>query len=296
MKGKIVRAIAGYYYIYGYEDGRTHQCRARGIFRKNGEKPLVGDEVVFDLTHTEDTEGTVDSILPRKNYLIRPPVANVDQALIVFALKDPAPNLSLLDRFLILMEKQQIPAVIVFNKDDLDSEKSYETIRRIYSGCGCRILSMSIRSGEGVGEVRKLFEGKTTVLSGPSGVGKSSLTNLLCPEAGMEVGEVSRQTRRGKQTTRHAQLFPCGDGAFFFDTPGFSSLYLDGIRPQELKDYFPEFKKYEPQCRFQGCLHLAEPDCAVKSAVQEGKISRERYDSYRKLKEELETGQKEGRR
>ena len=157
MKGKIIRAVAGYYYVFGYEDGRTHQCRARGIFRKDGSKPLVGDEVLFDLTHTEDTEGTVDEILPRKNSLIRPPVANVDQALIVFALKDPEPNLSLLDRFLVLMERQNIPAVIVFNKDDLDEKDTFDGIARVYRDCGCRVLSMSIRTGEGVERVRHLL-------------------------------------------------------------------------------------------------------------------------------------------
>lgn len=292
MKGKIVRAIAGYYYVYGYEDGRTYQCRARGIFRKEGFKPLVGDEAVFDLTHAGDTEGTVDRILPRKNALLRPPVANVDQALVVFALKDPDPSLSLLDRFLILMRRQKIPAVIVFNKDDLDGGDRFERLRQIYEGCGCRVFSMSLKSGRGVDEVKQLFSGKTTVLAGPSGVGKSSLTNLLCPEADMEVGEVSRQTKRGKQTTRHAQLFPCGKDSFFFDTPGFSSLYLQGMKPEELKDYFPEFEKYEPECRFQGCLHLAEPDCGVKKALFSGRISRERYESYRKLIEELKEGRK----
>lgn len=234
----------------------------------------------------------MDRILPRKNALIRPPVANVDQAMIVFALKDPDPNLSLLDRFLILMQRQDIPSVIVFNKDDLDSSGAYDRIRQIYEGCGCRIFSMSIKGGQGVEEVKKLFQGKTTVLAGPSGVGKSSLTNLLCPQAGMEVGEISRQTRRGKQTTRHAQLFPCGKDSFFFDTPGFSSLYLEGMKPEELKDYFPEFAKYQPECRFQGCRHLSEPDCGVKKAVREGRISRERYDSYVKLTAELKEGRK----
>lgn len=292
MKGRIIRAVAGYYYVYSYEDGKQHQCRARGIFRKDGLKPLVGDEAEFHLTYTEDTEGSVDSILPRKNVLIRPPVANVDQALIVFALRSPEPNLSLLDRFLILMKRQDIPSVIVFNKEDLDDEHNIERIRDIYTGCGCRVLSMSIAKDEGVDEVRRLLLGKTTVLAGPSGVGKSSLTNLLCPEAEMETGEVSRKTLRGKQTTRHAQLFPCGDHSFFFDTPGFSSLYLDEIKPEELRDYFPEFEEYEPRCRYGGCLHLSEPDCGVKRAVEEGKISRTRYESYKKLVAEL----KEGRR
>lgn len=290
MKGKIVRAVAGYYYVYGYEDGKVHQCRARGIFRKDGFKPLVGDSVLYDLTHTEDTEGTVDRVLPRKNALVRPPVANVDQAVIIFALKDPDPNLSLLDRFLILMQREGIPSAIVFNKEDLDREGSFEDLADIYRGCGCRVLSMSLREGIGIDPVKDLFRGKTSVLAGPSGVGKSSLTNLLCPTAGMEVGEVSRQTKRGRQTTRHAQLFPCGENSFFFDTPGFSSLYLDGTRPEDLKRYYPEFGPYEDSCRFLGCLHLKEPDCGVKEAVREGKINPRRYESYRKLQEEGKEG------
>ncbi len=292
MKGKIIRQVAGYYYVYGYEDGQVHQCRARGIFRKDGFKPLVGDEAEFHLTHTEDTEGSVDRIFPRKNVLVRPPVANVDQALVIFALKDPDPSLSLLDRFLILMRRQNIPTVIIFNKDDLDEKNEFAKIKEAYRDCGSDIYSMSIRSGQGTEQIMHLLEGRTSVLAGPSGVGKSSLTNLICPDANMEVGEVSRQTRRGKQTTRHVQLFPCGKDSFFLDTPGFSSLYLEGMKPEELKDYFPEFEKHEPGCRFKGCLHLSEPDCGVKEAVSVGSISRLRYESYVRLQAELKEGKK----
>lgn len=313
MTGKIVRAIAGFYYVRCAGDGREYQCRARGLFRKDGRKPLVGDDCAFHLTHTEDTEGSVDEILPRKNALVRPPVANVDQAVVVFALKSPEPSLSLLDRFLILMKRQGIETVILFNKIDLAGEGSspgkepaagsspgegqrldtmdgcpaLERLKDIYRGSGCRLYGISVKEGIGLEKVRDIFRGKTSVLAGPSGVGKSSLTNFLCPEAGMQTGEVSRQTRRGKQTTRHAQLFSCGEDSYFFDTPGFSSLELTGMKPEEVKEYFPEFEEFEPLCRFQGCMHMAEPACGVKDAVRDGRISRVRYDSYRQLAEEL---------
>lgn len=287
MTGKIVRAVAGFYYVHCREDGCVYQCRARGLFRKDGQKPLVGDDCEFHLTHTEDTEGSVDRILPRKNALVRPPVANVDQAAVVFALESPAPNLSLLDRFLILMARQNIPAVIIFNKTDLGTA---EDLEKAYRGAGCSFFAVSVKEGTGLPKLREAFRGKTTVLAGPSGVGKSSLTNYLCPGAGMQTGEVSRQTQRGRQTTRHAQLFSCGEDSYLFDTPGFSSLTLEGMRPEEVKDFFPEFQKFEPRCRFQGCMHMAEPDCGVKEAVSAGQISGYRYESYRQLVLELREG------
>ncbi len=286
MRGKIIRAVGGFYFVFCYEDGHTYQCRARGVFRKSGLRPLVGDDCTIRLTKAQDVEGYVESVEKRRNELIRPPVANVDQALVIFAFVSPEPNLSLLDRFLIEMKRQQIPVIICFNKKDLAGEEQVRLITEAYRMSGCRILTVSVLMQDGVEAVRKLMAGKTTVLAGPSGVGKSSLTNWLCPEAQMEVGNLSARTERGKQTTRHAELFAIGDDTFFFDTPGFSSLELRGMKKEEVREFFPEFEPFEPQCRFQGCMHMHEPDCAVKKAVEEGHISRMRYESYLQLVQE----------
>lgn len=290
--GKIIRAVGGFYFVWCYEDREVYQCRARGVFRKDSFKPLVGDDCTFRLTKAQDVEGYVETIAKRRNQLLRPPVANVDQALVIFAFASPEPNFSLLDRFLIEMRRQQIPAVICFNKNDLADDERRERLSRAYSRSGCRVLTVSVLKEEGLEQIRELMEGKTTVLAGPSGVGKSSLTNYLCPQAGMEVGQVSKRTERGKQTTRHAELFAVGGHTFFFDTPGFSSLELRGIEKEELQAFFPEFEEYEPECRFQGCMHIHEPDCGVKRALEEGLISRERYDSYVQLVEEISSMRK----
>ena len=290
--GKIIRSVGGFYYVWCYEDGRTYQCRARGVFRKDSFKPLPGDDCTFRLTEAKDVEGYVETIKKRRNQLIRPPVANVDQALVLFAFASPEPNLQLLDRFLIEMGRRRIPVIICFNKQDLVSGHDRLKLPGIYSRCGCTVLTVSVLKQEGLQRIRDLMKGKTTVLAGPSGVGKSSLTNYLCPSAGMEVGAVSRRTERGKQTTRHAELFAAGDGTFFFDTPGFSSLELAGIEKEDVKSFYPEFREYEKECRFQGCMHIHEPDCGVKRALEEGKISRERYESYLQLVEEISSRKK----
>ena len=287
MRGKIIRAVGGFYFVWCYEDSHIYQCRARGIFRKDSFKPLTGDDCSFRLTQAQDVEGYVETIGKRRNQLIRPPVANVDQALVVFALTSPEPNLSLLDRFLIEMRRQNIPSVICFNKKDLVVEERIRELAEVYSRCGCRVLTVSVLKQDGLEEIRDLMKGKTTVLAGPSGVGKSSLTNFLCPDARMEVGTLSERTERGKQTTRHAELFAIGDNTFFLDTPGFSSLELRGLKKEDVKNFFPEFDEHEPYCRFQGCMHIHEPECGIKDAVEEGQISRARYDSYLQLVQEL---------
>ncbi|MDY3248845.1 MAG: ribosome small subunit-dependent GTPase A [Candidatus Choladocola sp.] len=288
MQGKIIKGIGGFYYVHG-QDGNVYECRAKGIFRKDKIKPLVGDNVEMSVIDGQALTGNVDAILPRKNVLIRPAAANVDQALVVFAMASPKPNLNLLDRFLISMEQQSIPVVICFNKMDLTDSETVKELREAYEGCGSEVLFLSVARQEGMEEVRNLLRGKTTVVAGPSGVGKSSLTNALQPGVRMEVGEVSRKIDRGRHTTRHTELIvlPFEERTYFLDTPGFSSLYLQGIACEELKEYFYEFTPYEPYCRFQGCMHLSEPDCAVKEALQEGKISRLRYENYVQLSQEL---------
>lgn len=286
MQGKIIKGIAGFYYIYA-EDGNVYECKAKGIFRKDNFKPLVGDNVEITILNEAEKEGSVTSILPRRNSLIRPAVANVDQAFLIFAMENPKPNFLLLDRFLIMMELQEIPVVICFNKKDVGEKKEMEKLYEIYTGCGYRVVLSSTYEGEGMDEIREILKGKTTVVAGPSGVGKSSITNCMQGEVQMETGEISKKLKRGKHTTRHSQVIPVEKNTFLVDTPGFSSLYLTDMKEEELRDYFPEFVMYEPQCRFQGCMHIHEPGCAVKEALSEGKISQQRYDNYLALYEEL---------
>lgn len=286
MQGKIIKGIAGFYYIYA-EDGNVYECKAKGIFRKDNFKPLVGDNVEITVLNEEEKEGSVTSILPRRNSLIRPAVANVDQAFLIFAMENPKPNFLLLDRFLIMMKQQEIPAVICFNKKDMGEKEEMEKLYEIYTGCGYRVVLSSTYEGEGMDEIHEILKGKTTVVAGPSGVGKSSITNCMQGEVQMETGEISKKLKRGKHTTRHSQVIPVEKNTFLVDTPGFSSLYLTDMKEEELRDYFPEFVMYEPQCRFQGCMHIHEPGCAVKKALSEGKISQQRYDNYLALYEEL---------
>ena len=286
MQGKIIKGIAGFYYIYA-EDGNIYECKAKGIFRKDNFKPLVGDNVEITVLNEEEKEGSVTSILPRRNSLIRPAVANVDQAFLIFAMENPKPNFLLLDRFLIMMKQQEIPAVICFNKKDVGEKEEMEKLYEIYTGCGYRVVLSSTYEGEGMDKIHEILKGKTTVVAGPSGVGKSSITNCMQGEVQMETGEISKKLKRGKHTTRHSQVIPVEKNTFLVDTPGFSSLYLTDMKEEELRDYFPEFAMYEPQCRFQGCMHIHEPGCAVKEALSEGKISQQRYDNYLALYEEL---------
>ena len=286
MRGKIIKGIAGFYYVH-YGKELVVQCRAKGVFRSRGLKPLVGDDVEFDLTDEKDLEGNITEILPRKNALVRPAAANVDQALVVFSITHPEPNLNLLDRFLVMMEAQEVPVVICFNKTDLTGGAGEETYRAAYEAAGYEVLFISARKGLGLEAVRSRMEGKTTVLAGPSGVGKSSLTNALFPQAAMETGSISKKIQRGKHTTRHTELFSLGENTYMMDTPGFSSLYIEDMEAGELKDYFPEFARWEDGCKFLGCVHVGEKVCGVKDAVERGDIGRSRYENYRLMYQEL---------
>lgn len=291
MQGKIIKGIGGFYYVHA-EDKAVYECRAKGIFRKDKKKPLVGDNVEMTVLDEEKKTGNVDLLMPRKNALIRPAAANVDQALVVFAVSSPAPNLNLLDRFLISMEQQSVPVIICFNKTDLDDSGMQQLLQSAYENCGSTVCFLSVADSKGIDELQRLLDGKTTIVAGPSGVGKSSLTNALQSGVRMEVGEVSRKIDRGKHTTRHTELIVLREHTYFLDTPGFSSLYLQGIAYDELKNYFYEFAPYEPYCRFQGCMHMSEPDCAVKEALKSGKISRLRYENYVQLVQELKNTRK----
>ena len=291
MQGKIIKGIAGFYYVYA-EDGNTYECRAKGIFRKDKRKPLVGDNVDITVLDEKELEGSVTGIHKRRNSLIRPAVANVDQALVIFAVNQPKPNFNLLDHFLVMMEYQKVKTVICFNKEDLSTREEMEELQQIYDGCDSQVLFVSAGQEKGMEAVREILRGKTTTVAGPSGVGKSTLINRLCPGASMETGEISRKIDRGKHTTRHSELFYVEEDTYLMDTPGFSSLMLPGMEKEDLQNYFPDFTPFEPFCRFQGCLHDKEPDCGIKEALAEGKISERRYQSYLEMLEELKDRRK----
>lgn len=284
--GKIRKGIAGFYYVQT-EENVIYECKAKGIFRKDKKKPLVGDNVCIDVISDTEKTGNIIKIYPRYNELIRPAVSNIDQALVIFAITKPKPNLNLLDRFLIMMEKQGIETIICFNKQDIASSEEYKKLQKAYGSCGYEILFVSAKESEGIEELRNILKGKTTVVAGPSGVGKSSIINMLQPAAGMEVGTISDKIDRGKHTTRHSELIYLEDKTYIVDTPGFSSLFIEQFEKDTLKDYYREFAQFESGCRFHGCIHVHEPDCAVKDAVKSGKISELRYTNYVMLYEEL---------
>lgn len=278
LEGKIVKGIGGFYYVKS--DGDVYECRARGIFRKQDIVPMVGDDVKIRLTKEDKTTGYVEEILERRNELFRPPVSNVDQAVIVFALKSPDPNLWLLDKFLILAEEQEIEITICFNKIDLVSGEEKMEYNRVYEKAGYKVLNTSTETGEGVESLREVLAGKTTVFAGPSGVGKSTLLNAVQPDLKLQTGAVSEKTSRGKHTTRHVELMSLELGGYVLDTPGFSSLELDFLTEENLEVYFPEIYRQSEGCRFRGCRHNKEPGCAVKIAVEQGEISEKRYENY----------------
>lgn len=287
MQGKIVKGIAGFYYVHVVESG-IYECKAKGVFRKEKIKPLVGDDVVIDVLDEEEKLGNIIEILPRRNVLIRPAVANIDQALVVFAVTKPKPHFNLLDRFLIMMECKAIPVVLCFNKSDLAKDPEMKELRDIYETCGYRMLFTSALLEENIEEVYEVLAGKTTAVAGPSGVGKSSIINILQPEANMETGGISKKIERGKHTTRHSELIPINEESYIMDTPGFSSLYTNNFEKEELKYYVPEFAPYEGMCKYNGCDHIHEPGCAVKAALQEGSIHEVRYQNYLEMYKELQ--------
>ncbi|SEA18352.1 ribosome biogenesis GTPase [Pseudobutyrivibrio sp. ACV-2] len=286
MIGKIIKGIAGFYYVQVAESG-VYECKAKGAFRKDKIKPLVGDDVEIDVISEDEKTGNVISILPRKSELIRPAVANVDQALLIFATKNPEPNLNLLDRFLCMMEEQQLPIVICFNKDDLADEDFTSNMRSTYEPAGYKMIFTSAKHEAGIDQIKSILKGKTTTVAGPSGVGKSTIVNLLTEGQSMETGEVSEKIGRGKHTTRHSELLYIGEDSYIMDTPGFSSLFVPKVEAVDLYTLFPEFIEPAANCRFTGCAHNKEPDCGVKAAVEAGEIAASRYENYLQIYSEM---------
>ena len=291
INGKIIKGIGGFYYV-DTEKG-LYECRARGIFRKNKITPLVGDRVSISVVDKENKKGVVEEIEKRDTELVRPPIANVDKALIVFAIKNPAPNLSLLDRFIVLAEKENLEIVIVFTKVDLDADgELLEELKSIYEVSGYKVIPVSNKLKLNIDKIKEELKENTVLFAGPSGVGKSSLLNEVDKNFELKTGEVSDKIKRGKHTTRHAELLKLECGGMVADTPGFSSLTLDDIDESELKEYFIEFDKYD-DCRFGSrCIHENEPSCAVKEAVENGEISKKRYESYIQLLNEIRSGKR----
>ena len=272
MKGTIVKAISGFYYVKS--NSTVYECKARGVFKNKGITPLVGDEVEFD-------GAVVTDILPRRNAFERPPVANVEVLAIVMAAADPEPSFEILDRFILTAEEFNTDVVVCINKCDIASEEIIKKFKNIYSPIYPTFF-ISSKTGNGVEEFKNALKGKCFALAGPSGVGKSSLTNLLLGTEESEVGEISKKSLRGKNTTRHTELFE-GDGYSVFDTPGFTSFDACVNDETELDQLFPEFREYIGSCRFDDCRHLEEPDCAIRKATDNGYISESRYDSYKKI-------------
>ena len=286
LEGRIIKGIGGFYYID--TNNAIYECKARGIFRKDKITPLVGDKVKISVLDEENKKGVIEEIEDRQTQLVRPPIANVNKALIVFAIKNPDPNLSLLDRFIILAQKEGLEIVIVITKIDLDKENKLDELKDIYKYAGYKIIPVSIKKNINLDEVKEELKDSVVVFAGPSGVGKSSLLNSIDSNLKLETGEVSDKIKRGKHTTRHAELLKLQFSGMVADTPGFSSLTLDDIEEYELKEYFVEFEEYEDYCKFGGnCLHENEPKCKVKEAVQSGKISKIRHESYLQLLNEI---------
>lgn len=286
IKGKIIKGIAGFYYVHA-ADGNVYECKAKGVFRNKKIKPLVGDDVEIEIIDKTALTGNVETLFSRKNELIRPAVANIDQALVVFASLSPEPNINLLSRFLLLMERNDIPTIICFNKSDQIDEMQMKQLTDIVKDSGAQIVVTSVVNNQGIEELKELLIGRTTALAGPSGVGKSSILNAVFPKANSKIGEISEKINRGKHTTRHTEIFHVTDDTYIMDTPGFTSLDYADIEAEDLRLYFNEFAEYEGQCKFNGCVHVNEPGCKVKDALEQDKINHIRYDIYLQMYNEM---------
>lgn len=280
MQGVIIKGIGGLYFVDVNET--VYECKARGKFRHKGLKPTIGDEVIIE---EEDEMGVIVDILPRRNELIRPAVSNVTQAFVVVTSKNPDLNTELLYKFLLLCEYNKVKPIVCFNKLDIEEKESYR-MGKVLKTAGYEVLYLQGKFGKGIDELKTKIHDNISVFCGPSGVGKSTILNKIIGRETMKTGDISDKLKRGKHTTRHSELVRIEKG-FLVDTPGFSSLELDFIPKEELKYLFPEFDEYNNQCKFNNCVHFKEPGCAVKAALEAGKVNEERYNFYVKILNEL---------
>lgn len=280
MRGIIIKGIAGFYYVKEEKTGDVFQCKARGLFKKEGLTPAVGDCVLFRCGDGPEDDGLIEELLPRKNQFIRPPIANVDCFIVVIAAAHPRPNLALTDKFLLMAEKSSTEIILCLSKMDLAKPSLTREIRELY-GESYSLIFLSTVTGQGIEELRHAIRGRHVALAGPSGVGKSTLLNALAPGAAAETGEISKKTKRGKHTTRHCELFDLGYGTMVFDTPGFTSFEILEADEEELQHLYPEMGPFIGSCKYDNCRHIKEPGCAVRQAAEEGKIPWKRYESYK---------------
>ncbi len=277
MQGLIVKGIGGFYYVET-ELGIV-EAKGRGAFKKDGISLEVGDNVEIELLDVENKKAVINEILPRRNEFIRPPIVNVDCFIVTFAITKPEPNLPLVDKFLVMAEMNEVDVIIAINKCDLASDEEVQKIKSIYEGLYPVVL-LSAKQNKGLDELNQLIKGKTVALTGPSGVGKSSIINRLIPHANMETGSISAKTERGKHTTRHVELFNTNAGGKVFDTPGFTSFEIMEADMDSLQQYYIDIEKFRGHCYYDNCRHIKEPQCMVRQAVKDGKINKLRYQSY----------------
>lgn len=285
IEGIITKGVGGNYYVD--IGSKIIECRARGLFRLKNIKPLVGDKVLIRITEEDEDMGYIEEIKERTSEIKRPPVANAQQLVIIFSVKNPEPSFILLDKLLIAAKSNNLNPVICINKSDLANEEEKENILNIFKNTGYKIIFTSKYDEDSLQNLKDILKDRLNVFSGPSGVGKSSLMNAIEPGFYLETGEISDKLKRGRHTTRHAEIFKLGFGGYAVDTPGFSSFELEGIDEYSLKSYYPEIVKYDDGCKFLDCLHYKEPGCMIKEAVNSDLIGRVRYNNYIKLLEQI---------